>query len=221
MYNEIIFLIQFFIPLLILYYSTRLPYELLVMIVTVLLITANIVVNKQILCFSCLTTPSEGAAIGVGTLITLIQYRFGHTKTHQTLIISALGNLLFFTMLISSVAYLPATNDTFHAPLTTITLLFGRTLIASLLAYTTSQILATRLRQQIIFSQTRYTTSLLTGSTILAMLLDTTAFTTINFIGTYPLATIIQIGLFALATRCITLIFYAPFIAWFIQKNKD
>ena len=182
MINELIFFVQTIIVAGFVLGALRLGREALVTCVTLLYVTANIFVVKQVTLFGFDVTCADVYIIGAVLASNLIQEYFGRDLAEKTIWISFFISLMFLVMSQVHLQYFPNPYDVTQNSFLNILGLLPRIVVASFIAYISSQYFRLFLYSffKRIFSNNLFARNLFT--TLIEQALDTVVF---GFIGLY------------------------------------
>jgi hypothetical protein len=222
MTNELIFLLQTSLIGALLLLSLRMGKEMLIVSTALQAILANLLTTKEIVMCGLTVTATDAFTIGIVTGINLLQEYWGKKAAFQALIISFVSTIAMTLFMYIHLSFAPSPVDTMHQHFCALFNATPRIIIASLIAYSSSQLIDYFL----IGLQAKYMNrhSLLLRSSLsisISQLVDTIL---VSLIGLYGIVhSVVDIIVFSYTIKLIALGLSMPFV-WlskFFKPNHE
>lgn len=141
----------------------------------------------------------------------ILNYKYGEKIARKTIYVGFISMIIMTLFMTLSLIYIPSESDFSQSSLTTIFSFNIRITIASVCGFIISQLLDTKLFQKL---QKKYNKLWLSNnvSTLICQLFDTLIFTTITYIGTVNISTLVEIMISMYVFKFIIALLDTPFI---------
>lgn len=215
MYNELLFFVQISCICSMVLGAWRLGKEALMILCSLLVIYANLCINKQIFLFGFEVTATDAFAIGCSLGLNLLQEYYGRALTRYTIWVTFAAAACCTFLMQLHLFFIPSLHDTSHLHYLALWSVTPRIMLASLSTYCIAQFIESLLYQWLQTYAQRLSLVIRNLISIsCCQLLDTVLF---SFLGLYGIvANLGHIIVLSYLIKMITLVCAAPFL-WCVK----